>query len=120
MLPPGPKLPARRRPATVANVSMQARPTGLGRQHPRPFRRPLTAAEQWWHDSHHYVAALRAGVPPAPVDVHGPVLQPGEHAVLTTEASCARYCGDTRALRAAVHGVKPVERRGVLGCSWVK
>lgn len=94
MLQPGPRrLPARRPPATVANVSIQARPTGPGRRHPQPCRRPLTAAEQWWRYSRRCAAALRAGVPPAPVDVYGPVLHPGEHAVLTTEASYARYCG---------------------------
>ena len=31
--------------------------------------------------------------PPTPVDVYGPVLEPGEHALLSTEIGYSRYCG---------------------------
>lgn len=86
-------LPARRPHATLAQASPQVRSTGPRQQYPQPCRRPPTVAEQWWHYSRQCAAALRAGGPPAPIDVYGPVLRPGEHALLSAEASYTRYCG---------------------------
>jgi len=95
MPPPGgtPNLPVRR----AANTPMQATaphqgPGGPGRA-PQPNWQPRTPTEQWWLYSRGCAAALRAGLPPTPIDVYGPVMEPGEHALLTTEIGYSRYCG---------------------------
>jgi len=89
----GPKgLPAIRPQSVPARVGAPAGGRGLGRE-PQAGWRPRSAAEQWWHYSRCCAAALRAGRPPTPVDVYGPVLEPGEHALLSTEIGYSRYCG---------------------------
>lgn len=92
MPPPGgtPNLPVRRPANPPAHAA--ARPQDAGRT-PQPRGRPRTPTEQWWDYSRGCAAALRAGLPPTPIDVYGPVLEPGEHALLSTEIGYSRYCG---------------------------
>jgi hypothetical protein len=93
MAPQGPKpLPALRPQSAPVRVGAPAGGGESGRR-PQPGWQPRTAAEQWWHYSRGCAAALRAGRPPTPVDVYGPVLEPGEQALLSTEISYSRYCG---------------------------
>ena len=93
MAPQGPKpLPTLRAQSALARVGASAGAGGTGRR-PQPGWQPWTAAEQWWHYSRGCAAALRAGRPPTTVDVYGPVLEPGEQALLSTEISYSRYCG---------------------------
>ena len=93
MAPQEPKpLPALRPQPALAHVGAPAGEGESGRS-PQPGWQPRTAAEQWWHYSQGCAAALRAGRPPIPVDVHGPVLEPGEQALLSSEISYSRYCG---------------------------
>ena len=93
MAAPGPKrLPAIRAESVPARVGAPAGQQGA-RRRPQPGWQPRSAAEQWWHYSRSCAAALRAGRPPTPVDVHGPVLEPGEHALLSAEIDYSRYCG---------------------------
>jgi hypothetical protein len=93
MAPQEPKpLPALRPQSALAHVGAPAGEGESGRR-PQPGWQPRTAAEQWWHYSQGCAAALRAGRPPTPVDVYGPVLEPGEQALLSTEISYSRYCG---------------------------
>ncbi|ASL12476.1 MULTISPECIES: hypothetical protein [Mycobacterium] len=60
---------------------------------PQTAWQPRTAAEQWWHYSRGCAAALRAGRAPTPVQVYGPVLEPGEQALLSAEIDYSRFCG---------------------------
>jgi hypothetical protein len=83
---------ARSSSVLAARVSAPAGGRGPGRA-PQAGWRPRSAAEQWWHYSRACAAALRAGRPPNPVDLYGPVLEPGEHALLSTEIGYSRYCG---------------------------
>ena len=93
MAPQEPKpLPVLRPQSALAHVGAPAGGGESGRR-PRPGWQPRTAAEQWWHYSRGCAAALRAGRPPTPVNVYGPVLEPGEQALLSTEISYSRYCG---------------------------
>ncbi|MDP7707177.1 MULTISPECIES: hypothetical protein [Mycobacterium] len=55
--------------------------------------RTLSEAEQWWHYSRQCAAALHAGLSPTPVSVFGPVLEPGETALVTASVGYARFCG---------------------------
>lgn len=62
---------------------------------PQASWQPRSAAEQWWHYSRSCAAALRAGHPPAPIEVYGPVLEQGEQALLSAEINYSRfYPGD--------------------------
>ncbi|MDP7707402.1 hypothetical protein [Mycobacterium sp. TY815] len=54
--------------------------------------RPLSCAEQWWQYTRRCAAALRAGHPPPPVKVFGPVLAPREQAWLSADVGYSRYC----------------------------
>ena len=93
MAPQEPKpLPVLRPQSALAHVGAPAGGGESGRR-PQPGWQPRTAAEQWWHYSRGCAAALRAGRPPTPVNVYGPVLEPGEQALLSTEISYSRYCG---------------------------
>lgn len=93
-MPTGPKhLPAIRTPAAPQRVCTPAATRAHTGRYPQAPARPLTPAEQWWQYSRSCAAALRAGHPPTPVSVFGPVLEPGEHALLTTDASYSRYHG---------------------------
>ncbi len=93
MAPQEPKpLPVLRPQSALAHVGAPAGGGESGRR-PQPGWQPRTAAEQWWHYSRGCAAALRAGGPPTPVNVYGPVLEPGEQALLSTEISYSRYCG---------------------------
>ena len=85
-------LPVSRAQSAPACVGGRAQGYGRERQ-PRSAWQPRTSAEQWWHYSRGCAAALRAGRPPGPVDVYGPVLEPGEQALLSTEIGYSRYCG---------------------------
>lgn len=93
MPPPGgtPNLPVCRPAYTPARAAPHHGSNGPGRP-PQPHWRPPTPTEQWWHYSRGCAAALRAGRPPAPIDIYGPVLEPGEHALLSTEIGYSRYC----------------------------
>lgn len=67
------------------------------RQSQALWQQPRTAAEQWWHYSRGCAAALRAGRPPTPIEVYGPVLEAGEQALLSAEIDYSRFCaGDGR------------------------
>ena len=89
----GPKpLPALRPQSAPARVGAPAATGGSGRQ-PQPGWQPRSAEQQWWDYSRGCAAALRAGRPATPVNVYGPVLEPGEHALLSTEIGYSRYCG---------------------------
>jgi hypothetical protein len=89
---PGPKhLPARRPLSAPAWLGAPSATPGHERQL-RPGWQPRSSAEQWWHYSRAAAAALRAGHPPPPMEVYGPVLEPGEHALLSTEIGYSRYC----------------------------
>lgn len=94
--PTGPKpLPALRTPAApqrFCTPAATAGPRDWAGGYPHTPVRPLSPAEQWWQYSRRCAAALRSGHPPAPVSVYGPVLEPGEQALLTTEAGYMRYC----------------------------
>ncbi len=93
MAPQEPKpLPVLRPQSALAHVGAPAGGGESGRR-PQPGWQPRTAAEQWWHYSRGCAAALRAGGPPTPVNVYGPVLEPGEQALLSTKISYSRYCG---------------------------
>jgi hypothetical protein len=92
MPPPGPKrLPAIRPESMPARGGAPPGGNGAGRR-PRLGWQPRSAADEWWHYSRGCAAALRAGLPPARVDVYGPVLEAGEHALLSTEIGYSRYC----------------------------
>lgn len=93
-MPGGPqRLPALRTPAAPQRGCAPAAATVRAGQYSRTPVRPLSAAEQWWQYSRQCAAALHAGIQPTPVSVFGPVLEPGEHALLTAEAAYSRYCG---------------------------
>ncbi|MDV6979139.1 hypothetical protein [Mycobacterium intracellulare] len=59
---------------------------------PQAAWQPRTPAEQWWHYSRGCAAALRAGQLPTPIEVYGPVLEPGERALLSAEIDYSRFC----------------------------
>ncbi|CDM79556.1 hypothetical protein MML61_27740 (plasmid) [Mycobacterium marinum] len=95
--------PAQRHSLPVRRVPSV--PTGVQRSHaseahagsPQATRQPRTLAERWWHYSCGCAAALRAGRPPTPIEVYGPVLEPGEQALLSAEIDYSRFCdGDGR------------------------
>jgi hypothetical protein len=91
--PAGPKpLPAIRAEPLPARPGAPAREHSYGRR-PQSGWAPRCAEEQWWHYSRGCATALRSGRPPTPVNVYGPVLEPGEHALLSTEIGYSRYCG---------------------------
>ena len=93
MAPQGPKpLPALRPHSAPACIGAPTGGEGCGRR-PQPGWQLWTAAEQWWHYSRGCAAALRAGRPLTPVNIYGPVLEPGEQALLSTEIGYSRYCG---------------------------
>ncbi len=48
---------------------------------------------QWWHYSRACARALLAGQMPPAITVHGPVLEPGEDALLTADVGYSRCCG---------------------------
>jgi hypothetical protein len=84
-------------PATRAAASPARIPSGpegsYHRAHqPRAAFQPHSVAEQWWHYSRGCAAALRAGRPPTRIEVYGPVLEPGEQALLSTEIDYSRFC----------------------------
>lgn len=87
-----PNLPVARSANTPVQAAGHHGLRGAGRA-PQSSWQPQTPAEQWWQYSRGCAAALRAGLSPAPIDVYGPVLEPGEHALLSTEISYSRYCG---------------------------
>lgn len=90
--PAGPKrLPAVRPRYALAHTSARAR-AGGARQDRWMGRMPGSPAEQWWEYSRGCAADLRAGRMPPPVRVHGPVLGPGEVALLSAEIGYSRYC----------------------------
>lgn len=98
-MPKGPQhLPATYTTTAPLRVCPSGRPAALAATHvcanqqPRTPVRPLTEAEQWWQYSRRCAAALHAGLPPTPVNVYGPVLEPGESALLTANVSYTRYC----------------------------
>jgi hypothetical protein len=93
MAPAGPKpLPAIRAESLPARNGVAAADRSSWRR-PQSGRAPRSAEEQWWHYSRGCAAALRSARPPTPVEVYGPVLEPGEHALLSTEIGYSRYCG---------------------------
>lgn len=85
-------LPVRRPTNTPVHAGAYHGARGTGRAAQFSWQ-PHTPAEQWWQYSRDCAAALRAGLPPAPIDVYGPVLELGEHALLSTEIGYSRYCG---------------------------
>lgn len=98
MPPAGPKrLPAVRPTAQPARACATARPMvhagPQARRDHRVLARPLSEAEQWWQYARRCAAALRAGQPPTPVSMYGPVLTPGEQAWLNVDVDYSRYCG---------------------------
>jgi hypothetical protein len=89
---PGPKkLPAVLPQFESASIGTAAGGNEHGRR-PQPGG-PPSATDQWWHYARGCAAALRAGTAPTPVDVYGPVLEPGEYALLNTDIGYSRYCG---------------------------
>lgn len=87
-------LPVRRASSTPARVVDDGHPGGAQRTcRPQAASQPRTPAEQWWHYSRGCAAALRAGRVPTPVAVYGPVLEPGEHALLSAQIDYSRFCG---------------------------
>lgn len=92
MTPQGPKpLPALRPQSAPARVGAPAATAGSeGRA--RPGWQPRTPSDEWWHYSRGCAAALAAGRTPTPVAVYGPVLERGEHALLSTDIGYSRYC----------------------------
>ena len=86
-------LPVSRAWSTPARVHSAP---GGGYRHvrqPQAVWQSRTSAEQWWHYSRSCAAALRAGRPPTPIEVYGPVLEPGEQALLSAEIDYSRFCG---------------------------
>lgn len=95
-MPPSPRhhLPVSRAPSTPGRV--YGRGTGgyqRAGESQAVWGRPHSAAERWWHYSRGCAAALRAGRPPTPIEVYGPVLEPGEQALLSAEIDYSRFCG---------------------------
>lgn len=87
-------LPVRRAPSTPTRVPHEAAGGDSRRaRQPQAAWQPRTVAEQWWHYSQGCGAALRAGRPPTPIEVYGPVLEPGEQALLNAEIDYSRFCG---------------------------
>jgi hypothetical protein len=87
-------VPVRRASSTPARAVDDGHPRGAQRTcQPQAASQPCTPAEQWWHYSRGCAAALRAGRVPTPVAVYGPVLEPGEQALLSTEIDYSRFCG---------------------------
>ncbi|WP_156296854.1 hypothetical protein [Mycobacterium paragordonae] len=96
MPPPGgtPNLPAARRADACVHAEAH-RARGCADARP-PQLLPQCLSEAWWPYSRACAAALCAGRPPRPINDYGPVLEPGEHALLSTEIGYSRYC-DTEA-----------------------
>ncbi|GAB4663651.1 hypothetical protein [Mycobacterium avium] len=94
-IPPPPRhnLPVSRAPSTPARAQHSPAGDPRGARRPRPTWQPRTPAEQWWHYSRGCAAALRAGRPPTAIQVYGPVLEPGEQALLSAEIDYSRLCG---------------------------
>lgn len=95
---PGMPTPRHNLPASRASSTPTHCPNvQAGTEHrpraPRQLSRPRTPAEQWWYYSRECAAALRAGRPPIPIQVYGPVLEPGEQALLSAEIDYSRFCG---------------------------
>lgn len=88
-----PNLLVRRPTTTPIHTSAHHDHRNGSRGDGQPCWQPRTLAEQWWHYSRSWAAALRAGRLPSPIDVYGPVLELGEHALLNTEIGYSRYCG---------------------------
>ena len=87
-------LPVSRDPSTPARVYGQGTGGyGRARQSQSVWQQPRTRSEQWWHYSRGCAAALRAGRPPTPIEVYGPVLEPGEQALLSAEIEYSRFGG---------------------------
>ena len=86
-------LPVSRAPSTPARVHDGPAGGSHRARQPRAAWQPRTPAEQWWDYSRGCAAALRAGRPPTPIEVHGPVLEPGEQALLSAEIDYSRFCG---------------------------
>lgn len=90
-------LPVSRAPSTPARVHDSPAGGSKHARQPQTAWQARTAAEQWWHYSRGCAAALRAGRPPTPIGVYGPVLEPGEQALLSAEIDYSRFCsGDGR------------------------
>src|SRR6516164_8549360 len=86
-----------RAPSTPARVHDGPAGGSHRARQPRAARQPRTQAEQWWDYSRGCAAELRAGRPPTPIEVYGPVLEPGEQALLSAEIDYSRFCsGDGR------------------------
>lgn len=85
-------LPVSRAPSTARVHDGPAGGSHRARQ-PRAAWQPRTPAEQWWDYSRGCAAALRAGRPPKPIEVYGPVLEPGEQALLSAAIDYSRFCG---------------------------
>ncbi|MEE6140637.1 hypothetical protein SKC41_30550 [Mycobacterium sp. 050128] len=90
-------LPVRRASSAPARVEHGHGAGDHRARRPQTVRQSRTPAEQWWHYSRGCAAALRAGRPPTPIEVYGPVLEPGEQALLSAEIDYSRLCsGDGR------------------------
>lgn len=87
-------LPVSRVPSALARVHHAHTDDYHGARRPPTACQPRTPAEQWWHYSRSCASALRAGRPPTPIEVYGPILEPGEQALLSTEVNYSRFCGD--------------------------
>lgn len=87
-------LPVSRASSTPARVVVDHGHPGDSQRtrRPQPTWHSRTPAEQWWHYSRCCAAALRAGRPPAPIEVYGPVLEPGEQPLLNAEIDYSRFC----------------------------
>ncbi|WP_204815295.1 hypothetical protein [Mycobacterium riyadhense] len=97
MPPPGRhNLPAIRSSSTPARVPIGPAGGYHSACQPQAAWQARSAAEQWWHYSRGCAAALRAGRPPSPIEVYGPVLEPGEQALLSAEIDYSRFCAGDR------------------------
>lgn len=85
-------LPAHRAASTPTRVQHSYAGDPRGARRPQQSWQPRTLAEQWWHYSRGCAAALRAGQPSTPIEVYGPVLEPGEQALLNAEIDYSRFC----------------------------
>ena len=83
-------LPAARRAYALVHAEARRTPGCADARPPQAW--PQSLSEQWWHYSRGCATALRAGRPPRPIEVYGPVLGPAEHALLSTEVGYSRYC----------------------------
>ena len=102
--------PGRRQPAFTAPPVVA---TGMCANR-RQSGSPRTSAEQWWHYSRSCAAALRAGRPPTPIEVYGPVLEPGEQALLSAEID---HTAGFVAEMAGIHRCRWLSRAARRSCS---